>query len=161
MSRVRVVANGLDDDIDLFHNFWGLDLPTRIRPLIEGRGYMVTSATVKLAYGTLSLTTPYQLDLSLETLLAPADTTSVRNMVSTALLQATGYEPSAVSVISAGQPMPPAPSSVAAGVVTDAYSAVQGTLTAAQWGVVALAVGAGLALILLAKNPGTIRALTR
>lgn len=161
MSRVRVVANGLDDDIDLFHNFWGLDLATRVRPLIEAYGYQVLSSPVTLAYGTLRLTTPYQIDLTMETQRGASDTPSVRTAVSDSLFQATGYVPSAVAVLTAGQPAPPPPSSIAGNVAQQTSTAVFGTLTAAQLALVALAVGAGVALFMLAKNPGTIRALTR
>jgi hypothetical protein len=110
--RVTLVANGVDDLIDLWNNPWGLGLDDRIVPLVTDRGYQVLGAQVDYVYGTsmLGLALPYQLRVSLETNNQPATVNALVTMLREVITNAVGTAPTSVVVTSAGQTAPPLPS---------------------------------------------------
>jgi hypothetical protein len=154
--RVTVVANGIDDIIDLINNFWGISLPTRVAPLLQARGYQVLSndVTTSIDLGELiGNQTPYQIRLTLETGVSASSVAAITDLVRSVLQQATGYPPSAIAVTSAGQSAPDAPAGIIDRTIGAGGMLVNETVLGGRVIQVALVVGIVAVIYWVAKNP--------
>lgn len=162
-GQARVVANGSDDIFDWVHNFWGSPLEDRATPLFNQAGYQVldfqVSTSVNLAQIFGSLTYPYQASITLETGANPNTLDSVKQAVTDALTQATGYAPNAIAVTSAGQTGPQAKTSWIDDVLAKVNGILKTTLTATQLLIVILALGLGIFIWWAAHHPAQARRL--
>ena len=161
-GQATVVANGIDDILDLWNNPWGTELDARVSPLLQQAGYQVLSNELDTSidlWRAVGLTYPYQIRLRLETGAMPNTIQAVSKSVHDALTQATGYAPIAIAVTSANQPAPAVPSGpidrVVGGVGDLADTIVGGT----QLITIALALGIVALIYFAATNPKQARAL--
>lgn len=161
-GQATVVANGIDDILDLWNNPWGTELDARIAPLLQQAGYQVLDNQLQTSidlWRAIGNTYPYQVRLRLETGALPNTVQAVSKSVHDALTQATGYAPTAIAVTSANQPAPAAPEGpidrVVGGVGDLADTIVGGT----QLITIALALGIVALIYFAAKNPKQARAL--
>ena len=161
MPQARVVANGTDSILSL-SNFWGTGLGPRVSPLLQQQGYQVTNLNLITAadlWGLFSDSYPYQITIGLETGALPNTVEAITTNVRAALLQATGYEPSAIAVTSAGQTAPTPPSSVIDRTVSGAEGLIGTAATGVQLITIALAIGIVALIYFAASNPKAARKL--
>lgn len=161
-GQATVVANGIDDILDLWNNPWGTELDARVAPLLQQAGYQVlsnelqTSIDLWRAFGN---TYPYQVRLRLETGALPNTVSAVSKSVHDALTQATGYAPTSIAVTSAGQPAPAPPIGAVDRVVGGVGDLAETIVGGTQLITIALAVGVVALIYFAAKNPKQARAL--
>ncbi len=162
--RYTIVANGEDNYASFLGVLGGSPLDTRLG-LYLSQYDQVLSIVIddkSRLFSILGGTYPFQATITLETLNSPTGVANVAERVKLAIVQATGHFPSAVSVVSAGQPMPAAPSPGLADTATDGFQSLVSsvsdglgiTLTAAKVLIVALGIGGVFVVYYIAKNPG-------
>lgn len=159
-----IIAKGSDDVLDLIHNPWGLSIRDRTAPLLTDAGYQVLDFQEKTSVSLTDilggLTYPYQATIKLETATNPNTLTSVRDAVSAALMNATGYTPSAIAVTSAGQDAPSEPEPGIVDRIVNGINSLLGTaLTGATLITAAIAIGIIALVYWIAKNPAKARRL--
>lgn len=162
-GQARIVANGTDDIFDVLHNFWGESVEDRAVPLLQQAGYQVlefkVDSSIDLWRAIGGLTYPYQASITLETGALPNTQAAIVKSVSDALMQATGYAPTAIAVTSAGQNAPAAPAGPIDRVLGSVEDITQTALGGVQLITVAVALGVIALIYFVAKNPKQARGL--
>lgn len=171
MSVRTVVANGQDNYASYLSWLGGSPLDTRIATYL-GDYDQALSVIVDDQSRLFSIwggVYPFQATIRLDTRTSPDDVASVAERVRLAVTRATGHIPSAVSVVSAGQPVPAKPEP---GVVDETRATVGGligaladglkiTTTTATVLLVAIGLG-GIALVYFAAtNPARAARIAR
>jgi hypothetical protein len=162
-----VVANGQDNYASYLAWLGGSPLDTRIATYLSLYD-QVLSVSVDDKSRLFSIwggTYPYQATIRLDTKNNAADIASIVERVKLAIVQATGIMPSAVSVTSAGQPMPAAPEPGLVDETSDIVSSVaQGlniTTKAATVLLVAVGIGAIALVYFIATKPASAARIAR
>lgn len=165
--RYTVVANGQDNYASYLAWLGGSPLDTRIATYLAqfDQALSVIVDDKSRLFSIWGGTYPFQVTITLETLNAPTGVENVAERVRLAIVQATGHIPSAVSVVSAGQPMPPAPASGLVDETSDIVASVARglniTTKAATMLLVAVGIG-GIALVyFIATQPGKAARIAR
>ena len=162
-----IVANGQDNYASYLSFLGGSPLDTRIATYLSQYD-QVLSVGIDDQSRLFSIwggTYPFQATIRIDTKNNAADIASVVERIKLAITRATGYLPSAVSVISAGQPLPPAPEPGLVDETSDIVSSVARGLniTTKTATVLLVAVGiGGIALVyFIATNPGRAARIAR
>jgi hypothetical protein len=161
-GQATIVANGIDDVLDLWNNPWGTELDARVAPLLQQAGYQVLSNEIDTSidfWRLIGNTYPYQIRLRLDTGALPNTVPALTKSVHDALTQATGYAPTAIAVTSGGQQAPAAPEGPIDRVVDGAGDLAETIVGGTQLITIALALGVVALIYFAVKNPKQARAL--
>ncbi len=162
-----VVANGQDNYASYLSFLGGSPLDTRIGSYLaiyDGVLSVVVDDQSRL-FSILGGSYPFQARIQLDTRNNAADVVSITERVKLAIVQATGHFPSAVSVISAGQPLPPAPEpglvDETSAIVTSIATGLNVTTKTATVLLVAVGIGAIALVYFIATKPASAARIAR
>lgn len=167
MAVFTVVANGQDNYASYLSFLGGTPLDTRIATYLNeyDQALSIVVDDKSRLFSIWGGTYPFQATIRLDTGRSDTAVASVAERVRLAITRATGHIPSAVSVVSAGQPQPAAPEP---GLVDETSDIVQSiarglniTTKAATLLLVAVGIG-GIALVyFIATQPGKAARIAR
>lgn len=162
-----IVANGQDNYASYLSFLGGSPLDTRIATYLSQYDQVLTVDVEDRSrlFSIWGGAYPFQATIRIDTKNNAADVLSIVERVKLAVVRATGYIPSAVAVISAGQPTPIAPAPGLIDETSDIVSSVARGLnvTTKTATVLLVAVGlGGIALVyFIATNPGKAARIVR
>ncbi len=162
-----VVANGQDNYASYLAWLGGSPLDTRIATYLSIYDGVLSVAVDDKSrlFSILGGTYPYQATIRLDTRNNASDIVSITERVKLAIVQATGIMPSAVSVTSAGQPLPPAPEPGLIDETSDIVSSVANglniTTKTATVLLVAVGIGAIALVFFVASKPASAARIAR